>query len=253
MLGVLALACLGVVGTLVGARLLLLARRTRELPELAIGLGLVFITVVGAPLSSVGRLPSLVSTPLGDAVFALGLVFSLTGIELVYVFTWRVFHASARWARMVPVLAGVALAVQLAGLLIASQRGGTMAEILPHTRPWGLAIVGMVALAFGWTAFESLRYHARLRRRLPLGLADPVVANRVLLWGVSGVATWCLCTALAGSMLAGQAPLRDPLPLAIIALSGIVTSLAWYLAFLPPAAWTRMLRRRAESRAALVA
>ncbi len=247
MLGVLALSCLGAVGAVVGARLVLLARRTREVPELSIGLGLVLITVVGAPLSSVGRLPALVRTPVGDAVFVLGLLCSLAGIQLLYVFTWRVFRAGSQWARGAVVLAGIALAVEAAGILIASQRGETMEQILPHTRPWGLAIVAMVALAFAWTAVESLRYHARLRRRLALGLSDPVVVNRVLLWGVSGVATSLLCTGLAGSMLFGQTPLRDPLPLAIIALSGIVTSLAWYLAFLPPAAWLRLVRRRAAS------
>lgn len=246
-LGILALASMGLVGAVVGARLLLLARRTRQIPELAIGLGLLLITVVGAPLSTTGRLPFLVETPIGDGIFALGLAFSLGGIGLLYVFTWRVFRAGARWAKAAVSLAGVALGCQWVGLLVASRAGRTMEQILPHTRPWALAIVATVAIAFGWTALESLVYHSRLRRRLALGLADPVVVNRLLLWGVSAVAAWGLCTVLAGSMLVGQAPLRDPLPLSIIGVAGLTTSLAWYLAFVPPEAWLRFVQRRASA------
>jgi hypothetical protein len=42
---------------------------------------------------------------------------------------------------------------------------------------------GRTAAALG-IAFESFRYWRMLRRRLRLGLADPVVTNRFLLWGI---------------------------------------------------------------------
>ena len=35
-----------------------------------------------------------------------------------------------------------------------------------------------------WTGIESLAYSSALKRRLVLGLADPVVADRVQLWGI---------------------------------------------------------------------
>lgn len=246
LLGILALSALGLVGSVVGARLLMLAHRTRQLPELWIGLGLVLITVGGAPLSSIGRLPTLVRTPVGDALFATGLLLALCGIELLFVFTWKVFRPAAGWARTLVVLAALALGAQFAGILYGSQLGQTLEQIVPHTRPWALGTVSTVALSFAWTAAEALPYHARLRRRLALGLADAVVVNRMLLWGVSGIAAAVLCAVLASTMLAGQAPLRDPLPLAVIGVAGTFASCTWYLAFLPPEAWLRFVRRRSE-------
>ena len=43
----------------------------------------------------------------------------------------------------------------------------------------------MVVLAFAWGGFEALRYFFLLRRRQALGLADPVVTNRFLLWAIA--------------------------------------------------------------------
>jgi hypothetical protein len=91
-----------------------------------------------------------------------------------------------------------------------------MAEILPHTPPWGIAIVVTLALVFAWTAAQSLAYHAMLRGRVALGIADPVVANRVLLWAIAGIATVVLYAVIAASMLAGLAPMQHALPLCAI-------------------------------------
>jgi hypothetical protein len=45
-----------------------------------------------------------------------------------------------------------------------------------------------------------------MRRQLALGLGDPVVANRLLLWALSGFATVTLCAVLAASMPAVGLP-----------------------------------------------
>jgi hypothetical protein len=123
-----------------------------------------------------------------------------------------------------------------------------MAEILPHTRPWGIAIVATLALVFAWTAAESLAYHAMLRRRIALGIADPVVANRVLLWAIAAVATVVLCGVIAASMLAGMAPMQHALPLCAIGAAALVASTCWTLAFLPPASYLAALRERSPVR-----
>jgi hypothetical protein len=242
--GILALALLALVGTSVGARLVAVARRTRGLPELAMGAGLLAIAALGLPAVAVARLPGLVATPAGDALFGAGLALSLGGIGHVHAFTFLVFRREETWAQALLVAVGLALAVEWMGLMEASGAGATLAEILPHTRPWAIAVVATVAVGFAWTAAESLHYHALLRRRMALGLADPVVVNRFLLWGVGGFATALLCVALVACLRAGLAPLAHPLPLALIATAGVVTSAAWSLAFLPPAAYLRWLRER---------
>ena len=40
-------------------------------------------------------------------------------------------------------------------------------------------------IALLWGGTESLRYWRLLRKRIALGLADPIVARRFLLWGVA--------------------------------------------------------------------
>ena len=242
--GIVSLAMMATSGVIVGLRLLALGRRTRQQPELLMGLGLVLVAVLGGPLAFVGRLPALVATPLGDGLFALGLASTQTGIALFCVFTWLVFRRDSLWATLLLVLAVGALGVEWLGLLHASARGTTMEEILPHTRPWGVAIVSTLALAFAWTGGEAWAVHRRLRRQLALGLGDPVVANRMLLWAAAGFATVLMCGAIAACMLAGLAPLRHGLPLAAITLSSLCASACWLLAFFPPASYLAALRRR---------
>ena len=101
-----------------------------------------------------------------------------------------------------------------------------------------------LGFVFAWSGAESFARYARLRRQLALGLADPVVADRILLWAIAGFATVVLCAAIAACMLAGLAPLAHPLPLAAIAATALCSSLCWTLAFLPPAAYLARVRAR---------
>jgi len=242
--GILSLALMAAAGVVVGFRLLALGCRTRQQPELVMGLGLVGVAVLGGPLAFVGRLPALVATPLGDGLFATGLAATQTGIALFCVFTWLVFRRDALWATLLLVLVVGALGAEWLGLLHASARGTTMEEILPHTRPWGVAIVSTLALAFAWTGCEAWACHRRLRRQLVLGFADPVVANRMLLWATAGFSTVLMCGVIATCMLAGLAPLRHAVPLGAIALAALCASSCWLLAFAPPASYLAALRRR---------
>jgi len=146
--------------------------------------------------------------------------------------------------------AALALAAASAGLVHASGRAETLPEILPLTRPYAAAIIALVALCFAWSGAESASYYARVRRRVALDLADPIVANRFLLWAVAGFAAAALCSALLGFLLAGRVILRDPVALATVAASGAVSSAAWSLTFFPPARYRRFVRARAARRSA---
>ena len=154
------------------------------------------------------------------------------------------------WATLLLVGLTAALGAEWLGLLHASARGATREEILPHTRPWAIAIVVTLALTFAWTGGESFAHHLRLRRQLALGLADPVVANRLLLWALSAFATVVVCAVLAACMRAGLAPLRHPLPLALIGVAALSASSCWTLAFLPPDGYLEAVRRRSAERTA---
>jgi DNA-binding IclR family transcriptional regulator len=96
-----------------------------------------------------------------------------------------------------------------------------------------------------WGAYEALRAWARLRRRERVGLADPVVCERVLLWGIASVAS-----AIVGgtSTVAGFLGINfaaTAFGAAVIAPLGLTAAGAMWLAFLPPAAYLGRVRARA--------
>lgn len=247
-MGIAAVLPLGVffaTAMVVAVRLLRLSRRTRQLPEFSIGAGVVLIAALGLPLSAAGRIPATVGTPLGNVVFAVGLYVACAGIALLFVFTWSVFRAGPGWARTGVCVAAVLLAVLATGLIHAGSQGGALADILPRTRPWAIGIVTMLVLAFGWTGVESIRCYRQLQRRQQLGLGDPVVMNRFLLWGIGAWTAVFLCVAIAGFLHAGVAVLVDPVGLTTMALAGVVMSATWYLTFLPPESYLRFVQERA--------
>jgi hypothetical protein len=238
-----------VVCTTVGVRLLLLARRTRQIPELAIGLGLVLISLFGMPCCALGRMPRFLGTGVGNGIFSVGAILLGVGISLFFVFTWSVFRRGSRWAAALVIASSLALLVIPVGQILAGSQGSSLSEILPRTRPWAVALVAMLALAFAWGGLESLRYYRMLRRRLALGLADPVIANRFLLWTLAGGSAVLLCAYNIAFLLAGSSVIVDTAGLYTVAVTGSMLSATWYLTFLPPEAYLRLVRRRFEARA----
>ena len=235
------------VATAVGLQLVRLARRTRQLPELALGLGLTCVALLGQPVAALGRVPALIGTPIGDALFSGGLVIALFGIWLLFLFTCSVFRPRARWAHALVGVAAIGLAGAAAGLISVGIGETDMRAAFAKTRPYAVAIVAMVAVCFLWNGIESPRYAHMLRRRLALGLADPVLLDRFQLWGVVGVSTTLMCAVLGGCMVAGLPPLTEPVPLSITASMSTVASVAWYLSFLPPRRYLDSVRRRGLS------
>jgi hypothetical protein len=91
------------------------------------------------------------------------------------------------------------------------------------------------------------RYHRQLRRRLALGMADPLVANRVLLWAIYALSATFVVAVQAFYHLTLGNTLGHPVPLLASALGGSLSSVAVYLAFLPPASYLRLVQARADA------
>ena len=75
-----------------------------------------------------------------------------------------------------------------------------------------------------------------LARRMRIGMGDPLVANRLLVWGVGTGAI----AAVAAIHLAGQLLGHYELPaslIGVVSLLVLVTAVAEWLAFFPPRAW----------------
>ena len=75
-----------------GARLLLVARRTRQLPEFALGLGLFLMGGLGYPLTLLGELGTFLPDAARTASIASNQLSTVVGLTFFAFFTARVFR-----------------------------------------------------------------------------------------------------------------------------------------------------------------
>ena len=122
-------------------------------------------------------LPDLAARVLNAGFF----VFSTLGLAFLLLFTQLTFRASSPVARSI--VAGLTMLMSVSVVALGASEGFGV-RVLNGPAYW-VHFAARVA-CWAWVAFESLRYWGRQRRRLALGLADPVVSNRFLLWGLWG-------------------------------------------------------------------
>jgi hypothetical protein len=235
-----------VVGTAVGMRILLRARADRSLPELAIGIALVSFAGITQTFS-IARVAledrmgpgATIALQLGATA---GSSLALLGL---YVFTWRVFRPDARWA--VLLFAGGSALGLWAGAAMAAVSFYAVGVPPVLTGGWIALSALSYAICFGWGAVESLLYHGRLRLRLRLGLADPLLVNRFLLWGSACSIAFAIDVALMALAIQHVDFNHAPLPKLLVSASGLVNAVAWYLGFTPPAWYVRWARAGAAA------
>jgi hypothetical protein len=233
------------VSSLVGLRVLLLARRTRGVPELLMGTGMVSIAALGYPatlLAGFGGPSGEVSLPL----YGLGSLLTQFGVALIYAFTWQVFRPAAGWAKGMVAAGSAVMLWSLVATLLAIARAEPSTPSYLASREWlGVGMVGYTA-GFLWTAIEGLVHHRSALRRVAFGLADPVVANRFLLWGVFGLMATGINFASALGNWMGIDPSRSPVVLVPMGVLGALASIAMSLAFFPPARYLGWVRGGAK-------
>jgi hypothetical protein len=213
----------------VGFRLLWLAAQTRQLPELTIGGA--FVWIGGVP----GAIVAFADDGTGNAFLARGGLFAamslstMIGASLLAVFTWRVFRPTERWG--VVAFGGV-----LAGL-VAGYGSAALAGLAGSSRAWSLLGVGVAfkIATYVWAVAEATREWQAARRRVALGLTDPMVANRMLLWSIGLGAVLAIWIHEAITMATGPTVAS----FLVVAVFGFVCSGALSLAFFPPAFYRR--------------
>jgi hypothetical protein len=224
----------------IGLRLILLSMRTGRVPELLVGSGLFLMAGVGYPLSAIARQTPELTAGTRAAFGCLGALCVMVGLVANTAFTWLLFRRDTRWGRAL--LAAVA-ALGL-GLFAAESRAGSWATGGAFFWPW---IPAGITVSMGWACLESARYHGLLRRRLRIGLADPVVSDRFRLYAIatlSGVVTNAIGWVFWGL---GLEMLTHPVGAPLLALLGAVSAVTMWLAFLPPRAYLARVRARAAA------
>lgn len=215
----------------VGTRLLLLARRTRETAEGALGAALLLGGGIGYLLMvlALDVLPREWAPPallLANASLHTGALFLAMG-------TAHIFRPGDPRGR-----AGVAAVALVLGFSY-TLRLADASTIPAAPLVFWSDTIGSGA-AYAWSALEAGRSAARLRRRVRLGLADAAVARRVALWSAACAAAVAIHAASgANRFLVTQG--THPAVLAASSALGLGAAACLWLAFLRPRAAARAL------------
>jgi hypothetical protein len=234
------------VGLVVGVRLLLIWRSTRKLPELLIGLSFlleaVLTNVLNVAEKFAPRLPAALERPIHIGV----VLFPCAAAVCLAIGAWRVFRPREAWARNLVIVCAAALLAYTVDNTYPHQ-----GAYGPRNLAWWWVSIVFRAGAHAWMGFEAYLYQRPMQRRVRLGLADPVVADRLWLWSLAGgisALIWLVAGVARG--MGGSAGLQHPLTLELIAVMGLLSSAANWLVFMPPEAYLRRVQRRAAEAAA---
>lgn len=178
-------------------------------------------------------------TPLGDALGIASRAGIAASVLCMIAFTRVAFRPEDIAARVITWLLVGAL---LGGFLGGGLSGDWIGVQRNVTWVWLEQLA--IAVAFGWATLEPLRYHLLMRRRVAHGLAEPLVANRFLLWSVYA-GGFCLsqlvyCVSLA---FFGAVSHLDVLNASCV----VGAEVALFLAVFPPAWYARCVGAAATS------
>lgn len=213
----------------VGARLLLLARATRQVPEAALGAALFLGGGLGYLLMILAL--DVLPRPLAPPALVVANLFLHAGAAFLAIGTARIFRPGEAVGRLlVAAIVVVLVASDLLRLL-------DPARIPPGPAVFWPATLGSGA-AYLWSAIEAGRYASLLRRRVRLELADPAVVRRIALWAFACAGAVVMHLASIANRLAGAEGMH-PAALAISSVFGLAAAACLWRAFAQDAASVR--------------
>lgn len=222
-----------VVGIGVGSPILLRGLRTGDKPAIYLGLA-VFLEGLEWLLWALAVYTPLAGTPLGNAA-EIACRFAIAGLATaMLLFTREVFRNGSRAATVFCSTAFLAMW----GSIVAGGISGDWAGNRTDTAWVWIESVTQLCI-FAWTFAEPAALYRNMRRRAQIGLGNPILANRILLWSIYG-GGFTLSQVLWVCVLSIY---DDVTALGVlIAGASIVGQFAVALAFFPPARYLDWLR-----------
>jgi hypothetical protein len=227
----------GIFFLIAGYRLLRLSGRTRERPELLFGIyfalsGQWYLLYYAPYFLGMEALPPLI-------VHGMEWLY-IVGIVPYLLFIRSAFRPQSAWATAVVIVCTLLL---FAGTAASSLSGGYSNSL--DDPSYLIVWVGYTVPCF-WMCGESALSHAAAKRRVRIGLCDPIVANRYLLFACFGFCQVAACAAeliwAYGNSAAGVASSFGD---GLLGAAEIASVAALWLAFFPPRAYRRWIDGRA--------
>jgi len=232
-----------------GGLLLVRAQRMRDLLPALLGLQLLLAMGIGylllAAAAVIDQFAPERSVAGVAALMGVGYLSTIAGLLATLVFTHRVFRPG--------LASGHALVWSIGGLMLIGWLAfGVVEGFDPGFRgTWFFIMLYGIVAANLWVAWEPLRYWVVARRRLSLGLAEPLVVDRFLLWGLGSLArtAMALCGPAADRLIpllgADSHLLASAVVLCAASGLGLFASVSYWLPFFPTRAYIRFVERRA--------
>ena len=241
----------------IGVRLVRLGSRDEGGPELWLGL---YFLIYGC-LATTASLATYLGWSAPDVAFSDGTTrllnaaffgLSTIGMTCLLLFTQRTFHPNSRGARAF--VWGIAVLMVAAAIEVGVTEGFEVRVLngVPYWIHFSARLVPFV-----WVATESLRYRSLLQRRVAIGLADPLVANRFLLWGLWSAVLAVMAFAdplarfwywsLTGTTTEWIAAVGRPIIDVVVPFSaacGVAAVTLLFLTFFPTASYRRWVEQR---------
>jgi hypothetical protein len=231
----------GVLYLILGARLVRLAIREKSTCEWLVGItflvwALSYICWVGSmilqgqpELQSQLLIASRIATNIGGITFAL--------------FPYLAFRRGANWARW---LVGAIIACLIVGT-VGSVWVGDPEGVFPLSNIWWWPEwLGEISSGI-WIGVEGFNHYGTSKARVRLGLCEPIVSHRFLLWGIAGICWTLLDFVVIGQYIDYWATQTWSGPLDIaVGLLEIVALTALWIAYFTPATYLRRMSASTE-------
>lgn len=225
---------------IIGVRLLWLAKKTRKLPEFTLGTSVILAGAIGWTALLISREISASDPAAAEFLLAMGTLITNLGNVTLLVFIWRVYRPYSTRTVYVIVILVVMMAVSTIynSIIVGKTYAGPSEPI-----QW-LGMSARLATYF-WGTLEAFVFWRKLKRRALIGLAEPVVANRVFMWGVA-TATAFMTTVIATSSYIRRATGYTNLEMFIFSALGFAGAFCTWLAFWPPARYLKWIESSAS-------
>jgi hypothetical protein len=228
------------INLVVGARVLWIGKRNGTVPEKLLGAAFVFDGIEWLLWVLAIYTPA-AGTDLGVAFVFLCRVFISGKNICLLAFTYTVFRPQSLTARNAVWVFSI---IQVLGLVVGAALGDWQGQ--QSDRIWLWLETGAQQIVRPWAFVESLVFYTRMRRRQAVGVADPVVTNRFLLWAGYGLTSsitaffWFFASLVVADG-SGYPFIFDAIMIGLTVLSCICIALA----FFPPQSYKNWIAERA--------